>query len=68
VGGLLADEHSPDQLAEHLMWLAENPQSWESMATTARRHLEQHYDMHRQGEALAGIYRSVLEPESTAGS
>jgi len=68
VGGLLADEHSPDQLAEHLIRLAENPESWEPMATAARRHLEQHYDMHRQGKTLAGIYRSVLEPESTAGS
>jgi len=61
-GGLLADEGEPDELAQHLIRLAENPGCWEPMARVARRHLEQHYDMHRQGEALAGIYLSVLEP------
>jgi colanic acid/amylovoran biosynthesis glycosyltransferase len=66
VGGLLANEHDPEQLAAHLTRLAEDPQSWKAMSTAARRHLEQHYDMHRQGEALAGIYRSVLG--SQAGS
>lgn len=60
VGGLLADEREPEQLTQHLLKLVENPMAWEAMARAARRHLEEHYDMRRQGEALAGIYTSVL--------
>jgi colanic acid/amylovoran biosynthesis glycosyltransferase len=62
VCGLLADEHDPDQLADHVSQLADAPQSWKPMASAARRHLEHHYDLRKQGEALAGIYRSILEP------
>lgn len=61
VGGLLADEGDPEQLARHLLRLVERPRAWEPMARTARSHLEENYDMYRQGEALADIYRSVLE-------
>ncbi len=64
VGGLLAEEHDPEQLARHLTRLVEEPQSWEPMGSAARRHLEQHFDMRKQGEALAGIYRSILESAS----
>ncbi len=57
--GLLANEHDVDGLADHLRTLVAHPERWEEMGTAARRHVEAEYDMRRQGEALARIYRFV---------
>ena len=58
-GGLLADEGDVDGLAEHLLALASRPDTWEVMGRCARDHITANYDMRKQGEALAAIYRSV---------
>lgn len=58
--GLLAPERDVDQLVELLLWLAEHPHEWEPMAQAARAHIEEEFCLHRQGERLEGIYRSLL--------
>ena len=58
-GGLLADEGDVAGLADHLRALAAHPDTWEGMGRCAREHIAAQYDMGKQGEALAGIYRAV---------
>ena len=57
--GLLAEEHDIEGLARHLRTLARNPDRWAVFGAAARRHVEAEYDLVKQGEALAAVYRSI---------
>ena len=56
---LLAEEHDVEQLAAHLRRLDADRAAWSSMAIAGRLHVEKEYDLRRQGERLAAIYRSL---------
>jgi colanic acid/amylovoran biosynthesis glycosyltransferase len=64
VGGsnnaLLAPERDADAVADLLLTLVENPNSWRSMLDRARAHVEQAYDSRIQGKQLAQLYRDIL--------
>lgn len=60
IGGLLAAEGDAQELASHLLQLARCPEQWEAMTRSARRRIEAHYDVRKQADALASIYRSLL--------
>jgi colanic acid/amylovoran biosynthesis glycosyltransferase len=57
---LLAPERDADALADLLLKLIEHPDDWRPMLDRARAHVERDYDLVRQGEHLAQIYREVL--------
>lgn len=59
VNGLLAKEHQPEELAEHLKWLIEHPLAWEGMATAGRTHLEKEYNARIQGKRLMEFYETL---------
>ena len=57
--GFLAPERDAGALVENLRWLVAHPAEWERIARTARLHIEAEYDVVRQGERLAAIYREL---------
>jgi colanic acid/amylovoran biosynthesis glycosyltransferase len=61
ISGLLAPEHSPEQLAEHLLTFARNPERWARMAQAGRKRIEMYYDLKQQIASLEDIYRRTLE-------
>lgn len=60
VTGLLAGEHDIQALVRHLKWFVENPAEWGGMLAAGRRHVEQEYGLHSQGEKLVGHYEGLL--------
>lgn len=59
--GMAVPENDVDALVETLVALAAEPERWPATARELRRHLERRFDVRRQGEALAEIYREVLK-------
>jgi colanic acid/amylovoran biosynthesis glycosyltransferase len=57
--GILVDERDVAGLTEALIWMAENPQQWESLAGAARANVEQEFDAHTQGLRLASLYHDL---------
>jgi colanic acid/amylovoran biosynthesis glycosyltransferase len=57
---LLAPERDVDALAELLLKLVDDPAGWRPMLDRARAHVEMNYEVTRQGEKLAAIYREVI--------
>ena len=60
VTGLLAEEHDIDGLARNLYWLLDNPEAWEPMVSTARRHIEQEFNATVQGHRLGTHYDRLI--------
>ena len=58
--GLLADERNPEQLAQHMLWLARHPQSWAAIARESRAHIERNFNCAIQGQRLSVIYQELL--------
>jgi colanic acid/amylovoran biosynthesis glycosyltransferase len=58
--GLLAGEHDVPGLLAHLRFLVANPGRWLELVEAGRRHVEQEYDVHVQGERLGAIYRRLV--------
>ena len=58
--GLLAAEGDVDGLVTHLTWLVDHPERWEGMAQEARRHVEEQFDVHPQGQRLAETYEALV--------
>ncbi|SDT59586.1 glycosyltransferase [Bradyrhizobium canariense] len=67
VGGsdnaMLAPERDADALADLLLKLVENPGSWRPMLDRARAHVENNYEIIKQGGHLAQIYREVISSQ-----
>lgn len=57
--GLLAREGNVDDLVDRMRWLAANPDSWESIVSAARAHVELSFAAPVQGVRLARIYDEV---------
>jgi colanic acid/amylovoran biosynthesis glycosyltransferase len=57
--GLLAEERDPVGLYRHLQWLVQNPERWRSLASAARTHVESEFDVRKQSERLANLYRTL---------
>jgi len=57
---LFAPERDSHALADRLFTLVENRGDWRPMLDRARKHVEQSYNVVKQGEELAQIYREVL--------
>src|SRR5215470_2883865 len=60
--GLLADERDIDGIAECLRWLIRNPDQWEAMTDSARKHVDREYNAAIQGAELARLYADVVSP------
>ncbi len=58
--GLLAGEGDVSGIVKNLEWLVQNPEKWATMATNARRLVEAEFDVKKQGEKLASIYREIV--------
>ena len=54
--GLLAPERDVEAVAECILALVENPEGWERMGRSGRRHVEESYNLALQGGRLEGIY------------
>ncbi|MBW2373602.1 MAG: glycosyltransferase [Deltaproteobacteria bacterium] len=61
VTGLLAEERDVEDVAAQLCWLLEHPERWREMGEAGRRRVESRFDVLSQAEALAGIYRELLQ-------
>ena len=59
VSGLLADERDVDGLEQQLVWLLDNPDAWEPMVTSARRHIEANFCASTQAQQLAHHYDAL---------
>ncbi|MFH1539636.1 MAG: glycosyltransferase [bacterium] len=59
--GLLAAERDVDDLVNHLKWLIENPGQWDTMARSARKHVETNFNARRQGQELAAVYQAIID-------
>lgn len=60
VTGLLAAERDVNGLVCHLKWFVEHPEKWHDILATGRRHVEQEYDLHAQGEKLVAWYKTLM--------
>jgi colanic acid/amylovoran biosynthesis glycosyltransferase len=59
VTGFLAPERDVDGLYDALRRVVREPENWNRLQTTGRRHIEAEFDAKCQGARLADIYRSV---------
>lgn len=59
--GLLAPEGDVDSLIGYLKWSVENWDAWSEMICKGRTHIEEHFDVIKQGRKLMNIYRDLLE-------
>lgn len=59
--GLLANEGSVEELANHLRTLLSDPHRWSQMGTAGRRYVEHRFDTRRLSDRLESIYRFVIE-------
>jgi colanic acid/amylovoran biosynthesis glycosyltransferase len=57
---LLAPERDADALADCLLKLVQDTESWRPMLDRARVHVEQRYNIDKQGEQLAKIYHEKI--------
>ncbi|NKQ38247.1 MAG: colanic acid biosynthesis glycosyltransferase WcaL [Methanosarcinales archaeon] len=60
ITGLLAEERDTDGLLKHLLWLVNNPNKWQHMLQTGRKHMEMEFNARAQGEKLAATYSTLL--------
>jgi glycosyltransferase involved in cell wall biosynthesis len=59
--GLLAEEHSPAELARQIgQFYAMDETEYRLFSQAARRHVETHYDMRQTGINYAALYRNIL--------
>lgn len=61
ISGLLTEEHNYEQLAEHLIFLARNPDLWPEMAKAGRAHIESNYNLHTLIAQLEDRYTSTIQ-------
>jgi colanic acid/amylovoran biosynthesis glycosyltransferase len=59
---LLAPEGDIAALASRLEELVRNPAAWAGMGRAGREHVEMHFDIRRQTERMAEVYREILRP------
>jgi colanic acid/amylovoran biosynthesis glycosyltransferase len=57
--GFLAPERDVDALVDGLGELVSGRVDWPAMSAAARTHVEERFDARRQGQALAGVYRTM---------
>lgn len=57
--GLLAGEHEPLVLADHLQRLIEQPGLLAQMGLAGREHVERNFDARHQAEMLGSVYRAL---------
>jgi colanic acid/amylovoran biosynthesis glycosyltransferase len=57
--GLLAPEGDVETLAEHVSYLATNPQAWLPLLEASRKHVEEKFNVVHQARRLAEIYDQV---------
>jgi colanic acid/amylovoran biosynthesis glycosyltransferase len=56
----LVAEKDISGLVDRLDWLAANPEQWDSLVTIGRRHIEEEYDVVKQGNKLGQIYQNIV--------
>ena len=58
--GLLSKEGDIQGIASNVLWWASHPERWLDILGTARRHIEDQYDVRKQGVKLGQIYDELL--------
>lgn len=58
--GFLAPERDSQALADHLDHLLTRPETWSDIGRTGRRHIEQHYNIHKEVLKLEMIYSDLI--------
>ena len=58
--GFLVPEYDAQALADRLDYLLEHPDVWADMGQAGRRHVERHYNIHREVAKLEAIYRDLI--------
>jgi len=56
---ILCEEKDVDALVEELIWLLDHSEVWPEMARENRLRVEEHFNLRRQGPALAKIYGEI---------
>ncbi len=62
VSGLLAKEHDVPALTQHLRWLADHSNHWDSIGKAGRRHIETEFNATTQALRLAETYSKLDKP------
>jgi colanic acid/amylovoran biosynthesis glycosyltransferase len=57
--GLLAKEGDADELAGHLIHLADHPENWMRLGAAGRSYVEREHDSRKQAAKLAELYRRL---------
>lgn len=60
VSGLLAEERNPDQIADHILSLAQNPERAATLAENARSVIEDKFNSSKLNDQLEELCRTVL--------
>ncbi len=61
--GFLAAERDWTSLAEHILRLLKDPILWQSFSCNGQQRVRNLFDLHKQNQALEGIYEAVLRQE-----
>jgi colanic acid/amylovoran biosynthesis glycosyltransferase len=59
-GGRLTEERDVEGILRELRWLVSHPDKWEDMGKASRKRVEELFDVRRQGQVLADIYKQLL--------
>lgn len=58
--GFLVPERNEEALAEKLIYLLNNLDTWDVIGRSGREHVEKEYDLRKQAQRLEGIYDSII--------
>jgi colanic acid/amylovoran biosynthesis glycosyltransferase len=58
---LLVEERDVEGLVQHVRWLVEHPERWETITSSGRQHVEAEFDARSQAKKLEEIYFQICE-------
>jgi colanic acid/amylovoran biosynthesis glycosyltransferase len=61
--GFLAPERDPDVLAEKLIYLIENQESWPKIGKAGRKYIDENYDINKLNDRLVATYQRLLSKD-----
>jgi glycosyltransferase involved in cell wall biosynthesis len=61
--GFLAAERDWKSLAEYILRLLQHPMLWQSFSRNGQQRMRNLFDLHKQTQALEGIYEAVLQEQ-----
>ncbi|NLY43083.1 MAG: colanic acid biosynthesis glycosyltransferase WcaL [Clostridiaceae bacterium] len=61
INGFLVEERNPVQLAEKLIYLIDNPDTWLEMGRRGREHAEKNFDKYKQARKVEELYSNIIK-------